>query len=443
MDEKASLSKRGQQVANTVLRVDMKLYEAAQNDLYHATDNPGGALPLNMAENKLSWPFLKSKMEALTRQHPIPNWVSNYTSCLGSPDFRAALAHFISQFLCKCPIEAQTLGVAAGATAIVEISSWILGDSRDVAVFPAPCYPVYKQDIGNKSQMERYDLITHRELHEIYHEPALRICHLEQAKADIEKQGKRFRLLVITNPDNPTGGLYDHQIIEEIADWCVQHQIHLVVNEIYGLSIINTKHPIITEDYPQQRTFQSFAQLMSKRKSEYLHLWYALSKDLGASGFRVGVLHSHNAPFLQAFNNLSAPHLASNYTQWLFQLVLEDAEFMTNYIRKNQELLTNSYAVVVKYLKAMQVPYAPSRGSLFVWIDLSEFLSAPSAAAESQLWMELYEQTKILLTPSDGFGHAKKGQYRLVFPGISKANLEEAMKRLASFVTSKREKVQA
>ena len=83
---------------------------------------------------------------------------------LGAPDFRTAAASFLEKHLTACPLAPDQLGVSAGATSVIEMTSFILADSGDVAVIPAPCYPVYKQDIGNMSGMERYDLITHHEL---------------------------------------------------------------------------------------------------------------------------------------------------------------------------------------------------------------------------------------------------------------------------------------
>ncbi|MEM8907728.1 MAG: aminotransferase class I/II-fold pyridoxal phosphate-dependent enzyme, partial [Bacteroidota bacterium] len=347
---------------------------------------------------------------------------------------------FLSTHLCHCPIASESIGVAAGATGIVEITAWILGAPGDVVVFPAPCYPVYKQDIGNKAQLKRFDLINHHELTEIAQAPALRVSQLEETWQTLTQNGERFRMLVITNPDNPTGGLFELSQLEAIADWCIAHQVHLVVNEIYGLSLLNTQHPQLIADYEQQRTFQSFAQIMNQKQNPYLHLWYALSKDFGASGFRVGMVHSWNSALLAAFNNLSAPHLVSNVTQWIFQQVLSDTDFVTNYIQQNQMWLTESYLVVIEVLRRLNLPYVPARGSLFVWLDLSEFLDAPELEAESRFWLQLYEKTGVLLTPGEGFGHSKYGQFRLVYPSMSKANLIVAMQRFEQFVHQLRSK---
>lgn len=434
----STLSQRGVKASQTVLRVDFDLYFQAAANLYHEVDNPSGAFPLNVAENKLNWSLLKDKLEQLTSQNPISSWVANYTDSVGSPTSREVMAKFLTKHLTKCPIDPAQIGLSPGATSVICLSSWILGEAGDVAVFPAPCYSVYKQDIGNKAAMERYDLITHHELTDLKNGPLLTTEHLDKALSDIQSQGKRMRMLVITNPENPTGGIYTKEQLESFTDWCIERKIHLIVNEIYGLSQIDTTHPNIKDDYQDNVEFFSFANIMNERKSDYLHRWYALSKDFGASGFRVGVVHSMNKDFLAAYNNLNGPSMVSNYTQWIFELALADDEFVENYITTNKKLLTANYATAVTALKKLNIPYVPARGSLFVWLDLSEFLDENTQEAESKFWMELYEKTGVLLTPGDGFGHTKHGQFRLVYSYVPQNHLEVAMSRLGDFVGKKR-----
>jgi aspartate/methionine/tyrosine aminotransferase len=433
-----ALSSRGARAADTPLRVDHALFREASGNLYHPIDNPDGALPLNVAENRLSWPELKAKIEAITATHEIPDWVPGYTIHRGAPEFREAAASFLAEHLTGCPIDPEHLGVSAGATSVIEMTSFILAESGDVAVIPAPCYPVYRQDLGNLSGVERYDLVTHHEPSEIANGPVLTIDHLEAARREIEEAGKRFRMLILTTPDNPTGGIYSQGQLLEVTDWCIEHGVHLVVNEIYGLSLIDTTHPALAQDYREELTFSSFANIMAEQKSDFLHLWYAVSKDLGISGFRVGLVYSQNAAFIEAYTNLNLTHSVSNHTQWILQLLLTDSAFMTRYVARNKARLTESYAVVVGFLRRLGIPYVPSRGSLFVWIDLSEFLMDGPESAEMDLWGEIYHTTGVLLTPGAGFGHTKKGLFRVVFPCVSKSDLTVAMERLAEFVGANR-----
>ncbi len=440
MTDIKTLSRRGKKAHDTMLRVDFDLFFEASKDSYHKDTNPNGKFALNTAENKQSWPFLKEKIEMLLLEKSIPTWVANYTSCLGDEIFRAALAGFLSKFLTHCPINPDHLGVSAGATAIIEMTAWLLGDAGDVVVLPTPSYPVYKQDIGNKANLERYDLVTHHEIVALKNKPALKIKHLKKAKKHLKKQGKNFKVLVLTTPDNPTGGVYTKKQLNRIADYCIKNRIHLIVNEIYGLSIMDTTHPDINEDYKKHRKFTSFAQIMIVKKSPFLHLWYALSKDMGISGFRVGAVYSQNEAFIKAYDNLNAPHLVSNHTQWLLAEILSDHVFMAKYIAHNQQLLTESYVLIINYLKALNIPYVPSRGSLFIWADFSQFLKKPTLKAETKFWELLYKKTGVLLTPGEGFGHTKKGLFRIVFPCYEKEDLVVAMERMTVFLKDLRKK---
>ena len=271
-------------------------------------------------------------------------------------------------------------------------------------------------------------------------ETLLSLEHLEKAKTDIENQDKNFKMLVLTNPDNPTGIMYSYDKLVEVADWCEANQVHLIVNEIYGLSLVDTSRPEIKNDYSENIEFVSFAQIMEERKSDYLHLWYAFSKDFGISGFRVGLVYSHNELMIQAYENLNYSHLVSNYTQWILKEVLEDIDWVKSYIETNQRLLTEAYLVVVQSLKKLNISYTPSRGSLFSWIDLSQFLTENTQAAENEFWLKIYEETGVLLTPGEGFGHTKKGHFRVVYPFVPIEDLKIAMNRFEKFIFAEKNK---
>jgi len=432
------ISQRGALAASTALRTDMDLFFEASADLWNEASNPTGKLPLNMAENNLTWNMMRAEMESVLRNNSIPDWVSNYTSPAGAPDFLEAVAGFMNRYVSAHPIIPSELFAAAGCTAILELMAWVLCDEKDVAVIPAPSYPVYTQDINIKGKVERYDLQTHFDLDNLGDKEILSLEKLETTKIHLEKEGKVFKLLLLTSPDNPTGRIFTQGELDNISNWCIKHEVHLVVNEIYALSIIDTNNPVVDNDYIYEVPFRSFAEIISLKQNPFLHLIYGLSKDFGSSGFRVGLFHSKNEMVMRALGNLNGPHMVSNLTQWLFSKILTNHEFLDRYIVANQERLSRSYYTVVKTLKALNLPYIPARGSLFSWFDLSELLENNNKEQEHKLWMDLYEEEGVLLTPADGFGNKKFGQFRLVHSYLQEAALTEAMKRLKRFVIKRR-----
>jgi aspartate/methionine/tyrosine aminotransferase len=433
-----SLSARGARAAAATSRPDQDAFYEAQQNLYHATDNPGGAITLNVAENTLGWAALKLKIEEVTANQPLPDWLAKYTNFAGHPDVRQAVATFMTKHLTGCSIDPDLLVLTAGAMSAIDISAHVLGDPGDVVVIPSPSYPVYTHDLGARAELIRYDLITHHDVAEISDGPLLTTTHLDEALADIETTGQRFRLVILTTPDNPTGGMYDRPTLEAIADWCIGHRIHLIVNEIYGLSRIDTEHPELVGDYRGDPVFASFAQILEDRNSDYLHYGYALSKDFGVSGFRVGLMYSRNEEFISAFGLLNTFSMTSNLTQWVVQSILEDDAFVTSFIADNRSRLTESYLDVVRVLRRCEIPYVPSRGGLFVWADLSELLTDDTAEAAHDLWQKIYTTTGVLLTPGEGFGHTKHGMFRIVYSGVDEGALAAAMDRLEHFIIEER-----
>lgn len=437
MDQQlSSLSKRGIELADNPARIDFELFMEAAENLYCPETNPDGAFVLNVAENSLMAPVIQQQLTSILQQKEMPDWVLKYTALLGHPEVREAVAQFMETQLCGCPISPDSLGFSAGASAIIEISSFVLANPGDVAVIPAPSYPMYTKDMGTKSGIERYDLQTHFDLQEIGSTAPVSAALLDKTLADLQQQGKCFKILLITSPDNPTGCQYSEQALGDLAQWCMKHEVHMIVNEIYGLSLIDTKDTALATDYDRGASYVSFAQLMAEHQSDYLHLWYAFSKDFAMSGLRFGVVHSLNQSFLTGFENANIPHMVSNITQWVVGELLQDTAFVSSYLKENHQRINQSYKLVVDSMNKINAPYIPSRGSLFVWIDLSAQLSEDSAQGEEQLWIDIYRNTGILLTPGAGFQHQKKGLFRIVFSAVPYDHLKVAMDRLVKYCAS-------
>ncbi len=429
MDE--SLSNRGQLYLRAAARPDLDLYFDAIQNLYHPVNNVSGSFPLNMAENRLTWGVLKEKLERVAREKEIPCWVAGYTSPHGHEAVREVIAKFLSSFLIQAEVSPQNIAFSAGSTAVIELTSFLLAEKGDTAVFPAPAYPVYSQDISVFSGMTRHDLITHNDLEELRDGPTLNIRMLDKTLIDLKSRGKNFRMLVITNPDNPTGIIYNMDLLVDIAGWCISKRIHLVVNEIYGLSIRSD-----VSSGGDEATFSSFGKYISESRSPYLHLWYALSKDFGISGFRMGILYSENNALLKAYGNVNLGNMVSNHTQWLMHEVFSDRGFIEKFIDENQKNLTRAYSIVTTRLESLDIPFVKSRGSLFVWADFSKFLLDPSEEAEHLFWLKLYEESRVLLTPGRGFGHSKTGLFRIVISFLPIPHLKVAMQKIEDFLKS-------
>lgn len=380
---------------------------------------------------------IKQQITKVLQHVEMPDWVLGYTDLLGHPEVREEVAKFMGNHLCKTPISPDRIAFSAGASAIIEVSSFVLANPNDVVVIPAPSYPMYSNDLGIKSEIERFNLQTHINIEDLK-SSSLTLELLDKTRADLVSQGKCFKLLLLTSPDNPTGLKYSKSELEAFANWCIKHEIHLIVNEIYGLSTIDTTDQDIKVEYNQEDSFTSFATIMNTKKSNFLHLWYAFSKDFAMSGMRFGVVYSWNSLFLKGYETVNIPHLVSNTTQWIILELLKDQSFIEAYIVENKKAVLKSYKSTIRMLQDLQIPYHPSRGSFFVWADFSAYLGEVSDKGQQDLWLEIYKHTGVLLTPASGFGHQKKGMFRIVFTAVPFIHLETALNRLKSYLSNKK-----
>ncbi len=429
-----SLSIRGNELASNPARVDMDLFFDAMQNVFVPEINPNGAFPLNVAENNLMSKSIKKELTGITSNKTMPDWVLNYTDSSGHPEVRNIIALFMEKYLCKCPIHPDSIGFSAGASAIIEVCSFILANKGDIVVIPAPSYPMYSNDMGIKSGLERYNLQTHFDIETLGSTAPVNVSILEKTKNELKKAGKQFKILLITSPDNPTGCMYGERQLEDLANWCIKNEVHMVVNEIYAFSQIDTKDNFISKDYKDEVLYSSFANIMKDYQSNYLHLWYGLSKDFAMSGLRFGIVHSLNEAFMTALKNVNIPHMVSNYTQWMIGELFKQDSFLKNYIQENKEKVTESYKEVVKTLKKISIPYVPGRGSLFIWADFSKYLKENSDKGQEDLWIAIYRNTGVLLTPGAGFGHQKKGLFRIVHTAIPTSHLIVAMEKLENYL---------
>ena len=416
------LSRRGLFLSQQVLRDDLELFQHASENAYDPFERQSGAIALCIAENIPAWKSVREQLVQISRESLPPLWVGQYSSTQGSEVLRESLAvfaerHILSSVSENIGLNPANFMVAAGATAIIELFSQLLGDAGDYVGIPAPAYPVYTADIGLKAGLKRLDIHSHQEA-ELPGLQPLRIEDLDAAYQDLGVEAKRWKMLILTQPDNPTGLIYSASQLESFADWCEQRQIHLCVNEIYALS----QFPSI-----QGAPFYSALRLIEARRSPYLHWWYSLSKDFGISGLRCGVAYSRNESVTAAFRQIAAPHTLSNHTQWLLSSLLSNEDWVGAFAKTNQRELEESYKALSRFCEDYQIPFSPARGSLFLW---GRFNLDRLGLDDQTFWRKLYEDCGILITAPGGFGMKEKGWFRVVFSAVDPATLQVALQRM-------------
>lgn len=93
---------------------------------------------------------------------------------------------------------------------------------------------------------------------------------------------------MLCNPHNPLGRCYPQEALTEIVKLCARHGIHLLVDEIYAMSVYHIP------DDSKAETFTSILSLDTDRyiSPNYVHHLYGMSKDMACGGLRLGCIHT-------------------------------------------------------------------------------------------------------------------------------------------------------
>jgi 1-aminocyclopropane-1-carboxylate synthase len=276
---------------------------------------------------------------------------------------------------------------------------------------------------------------------------------LEYAATLAEAKGLRVRILLITNPNNPLGTIYPPELIKSAIEWARSRSMHTVVDELYALSVhdqnvvfesvIRTLNNDLRNDvsnyFDQLAMMYVCTRTNSHRRNLFLlpckvhHIW-ALSKDFGASGFRIGTLYSKNQRLLSSIANLNIFSGVSQPMQFVLQDVLKDDHFIYSFLENSRHRIRYSYEMCIARLDEMVIPYVTAKAGIFVYADFSSLLPEQTFSGEARFSSLLLDAARIIMTPGQAQHDRKPGMFRICYAFVSPEVLEMALVRLDRIV---------
>ena len=273
---------------------------------YYSSENPNGGISLCIAENKLCGEVLLKKMRAFDQMRGA---TLCYDMPYGSLPLRTSLARFLSnRIFNRHEVRPDQLICSAGVTALLYQLSLTLFNPGDALLLPIPFYPVFKKDFTTLNKVHI------QEVHGSGDHFSFTIPDLETAYQDAILKGHPPKALMLCNPHNPLGTVLSPSFLMEIITWCRGKHLHVIADEIYALSTFaKTSLHEKDGDDDSSKGFVSVVEVLKGQLLDDIHVLWGLSKDISASGLRVGVLYSQNAKLLTALTFLSDPYQGAVY----------------------------------------------------------------------------------------------------------------------------------
>ena len=223
------------------------------------------------------FPVPKKIQEALTKNADK----GTYAAVPGIPELRYAISGYNKHYF-GMDVDPQRIYVGPGTK---ELLFNLLEILHGTVILPTPAWLGYLPQI--RFLKKNYHMLPTRANKKISPEDLKKLALRLQ---------DRQKILILNNPHNPTGLLYDRLELEEIADVCREQNIVVISDEIYAQTTYN---------------FSKFVS-MGKIYPEGTFVTNGLSKSHAAGGYRLGyvVFPQHAVELKIQFKKI----LATEYT---------------------------------------------------------------------------------------------------------------------------------
>ncbi len=203
------------------------------------------------------------------------------------------------------------------------------------------------------------------------------------------------KLLLTSNPNNPTGSVYTEATVRGLAQLAVRHDFLVVVDELYCRLV-----------YPGVPFFHLVSQPgMAERTVTLL----GGSKTESLSGYRIGVAVGPAAIVdaieqVMAMTCLRAPAYAQHLlTRWL----VDDREFVRHRVGELQAIRDMT---VERLSRVDGLVVRPGAGTAYLWPDVSAL-----GLSDVEVARVLQTEAKVVVSPGYQFGPSGIGHFRLCY----------------------------
>ncbi|KAI1078169.1 putative aminotransferase class I and II family protein [Whalleya microplaca] len=366
-----------------------------------SSSNPDGLVFLGVAENPLLYEdvstFIKNNLTI------SPDDQFGYgVGPRGSPRLKKALTSFLqNNFHAEKPILEKELLILPGVGGVLDALAWSICDDGEGIIIPVPFWSGISQGVGERARgvmiPATYQSVEgYQGLDDLF-DPEINRKALENALEQATKDNVKVRGVMLCNPHNPFGRCYPVETLKEIAGFCGQHDLHLICDEVFAMSVYDNP------EVPDAAPFTSALALNldDKINPQNVHVAYGMGKDFCAAGFRLGVLHSRNEGLITAVSTISVLGWVPYIVQDIWANMLTDDGFRVDFMDKNRRLLTEHSAILTAFLQKHDIPYySKVNAGVFAWVNLQRYLYDKSDVSATDLFKsddKLYRDREMTL----------------------------------------------
>lgn len=299
-----------------------------------------------------------------------------------------------------------------GVSELIVMSMQGLLNVGDEVLVPAPDYPLWTAAITLAGGVP-------------VHYACDEVSDWQPDLADIKaKTNNRTVGIVVINPNNPTGAVYDQDILQSIMDWSANSNLVVLADEIYS--------KIVYDD-------ASYIPCASLNDDCLTLTFDGLSKAYRLAGYRAGwmVLSGTKelaADYVDGLNILASMRLCANApAQYAIEKSLTGKQSILDYTKCGGHLYEKRQVAYELLTQINGISCVKPKGAFYMFpkVDIRNF----RIFDDEQMVLDILNQQRILVVHGTGFNYPRPDHFRLVFlPEIEE--LRVAMAKIGEFFNS-------
>ena len=307
-------------------------------------------------------------------------------------------------------VEIDDIYIGNGVSELIMIAMQGLLDAGDEVLIPMPDYPLWTAAVS---------LAGGRAVHYICDEES----DWQPDLQDIEsKVSAKTKAIVVINPNNPTGAVYQREILEGIARIAREHELIVYSDEIYDRIVYDgVKHIPMASIDPGVLTITFNGMSKAYRAAGFRAGWMALSGNKKIAG-----------TYLDGLDILTNMRLCANVpAQFGIQTALGGYQSINDLVLPGGRLKEQRDTAVNLVNSIPGLSVVNPKGALYCFpkVDVKRF----NIQDDEKFIMDLLREQRILLVHGTGFNWKDPDHFRIVFLP-DKETLTEAMKKVGVFL---------
>ncbi len=344
----------------------------------------------------------------------LPN-SAGYSDSKGIFAARKAVMHYTQQQGVK-GVTLDDVYLGNGASELIAMATNALLDNGDELLLPMPDYPLWTAATT---------LSGGTPVHYRCDEDNGWMPDLDDIRRKITPATKG---IVVINPNNPTGALYSDDLLRGMVQIARDHGLVLLADEVYDKVLYDgARHTAIaslSEDV-LTLTFNSLSK--SYRSCGYRAGWMVVSGDKRSA-----------ADYIEGLNMLSNMRLCANVPgQWAIQTALGGYQSINELVGEGGRLRRQRDLAYQLITAIPGVSCVKPSAALYMFPRLDP--KVYPIADDRQFFLELLQDTRVMLVQGTGFNWPTPDHFRIVFLP-HEDDLREAIGRIARFLESYRKR---